>query len=393
MLFGLNRNIWLLALAQPFALALAPAIVLISGFIGNQLAPAPALATLPISIMVVGITLAAMPAAFLMQRFGRKRVFQGAMVLMLIAGGIASLGIARHNFVVFLFGILLVGGGLAVVQQFRFAAVEQLADPSLNGRAISVLMLGSVAAAFIGTELATLGQHWLSAEYAGSFLALLLATATALTLLLFLQPTAAPVAITDHTTPVNWLLILQRVDFNLAVAAATVGYAVMSFVMTATPLAMGELSGHSMQSTKWVIQSHIMAMYLPSLMTGELIRKWGAKRIILLGLMAYLGTSAFAFSGLEVFHYWWALVLLGIGWNFLFIGGTALLTTSYSPAEKFAVQAANDMIVFVFQAIASLSAGAILFLSGWTSIVTLSLIPTLALLLSMLVLYKRLLHN
>ncbi|MEJ2065765.1 MAG: MFS transporter [Reinekea sp.] len=182
--------------------------------------------------------------------------------------------------------------------------------------------------------------------------------------------------------------MLSRPAFILAVAAATIGYGVMSFVMTATPLAMHEMTGHSLESTKWVIQSHIMAMFLPSFITGELIRKWGETRIIFIGLLAYLGTTAFAFSGVEVFHYWWALVLLGVGWNFLFIGGTTLLSKTYTAEEKFSVQAANDMTVFVFQALSSLSAGAILFISGWHGIVIMSLVPTALLLLGLLLMVK-----
>ncbi len=378
-MLGLNRNVWILALAQPFALALSPAIVLISGFIGSQLAPSHALATLPLSMMVVGVTLGAMPAAFLMQKFGRKPVFLGAMIAMLFAGLLSSLGIYLQSFLIFLTGVSIVGIALAVVQQFRFAAVEQVSDPRLSGRAISVLMLGNVAAAFIGTELAALGQFWFSVEYAGSFIAILLSSLIAFILLMFFQSTASQKSSSHKKEPVNWADILVRPNFLIAVSAATIGYGVMSFVMTATPLAMHEMMGHSMASTKWVIQSHIMAMFLPSLITGELIRKWGTTTIIILGLLAYLGTTAFAFSGVEVFHYWWALVLLGIGWNFLFIGGTALLTTAYKPEEKFTVQAANDMTVFVFQALSSLSAGAILFFIGWSGIVIVSLIPTILL--------------
>lgn len=387
-MLGLNRNIWILALAQPFALSLSPAIVLISGFIGTQLAPAHALATLPLSMMVVGVTLGAMPAAFFMQRYGRKKVFLSAMLIMMLAGLISALGIWLHSFILFLLGVTITGMSLAAVQQFRFAAIEQVDTPALSSRAVSVLMLGNVAAAFIGTELASIGQHWFAVEYAGSFIAILLSIVIAFVLLLFFKPSTDTVVTQKKKQPVNWRDILSRPAFILAVAAATIGYGVMSFVMTATPLAMHEMTGHSLESTKWVIQSHIMAMFLPSFITGELIRKWGETRIIFIGLLAYLGTTAFAFSGVEVFHYWWALVLLGVGWNFLFIGGTTLLSKTYTAEEKFSVQAANDMTVFVFQALSSLSAGAILFISGWHGIVIMSLVPTALLLLGLLLMVK-----
>ncbi|MEJ2075687.1 MAG: MFS transporter [Reinekea sp.] len=178
----MNRNIWILALAQPFALSLSPAIVLISGFIGTQLAPAHALATLPLSMMVVGVTLGAMPAAFFMQRYGRKKVFLSAMLIMMLAGLISALGIWLHSFILFLLGVTITGMSLAAVQQFRFAAIEQVDTPALSSRAVSVLMLGNVAAAFIGTELASIGQHWFAVEYAGSFIAILLSIVIAFVL-------------------------------------------------------------------------------------------------------------------------------------------------------------------------------------------------------------------
>jgi predicted MFS family arabinose efflux permease len=392
-MLGLNRNIWILVFVQPFALAVSPAIVLISGFVGKNLAPAPALATLPLSMMIVGITLGAMPAAFLMQRFGRKQVFLGAMVVSAFACAIAAFGIQIGSFVTFLCGVTLAGSTIAAIHQFRFAAVENVAKPELASRAISVLMLGSVAAAFIGTEFAALGQDLLTVTYAGSFLTLTLTSLVAFIALLFFKDSEKPTDSQETKAQVNLIDLFKRPAFVMALGSAAIGYGVMSFVMTATPLAMHELMGHSLGDTKWVIQSHIMAMFLPSLVTGELIRKFGALKIISVGLLAYFATTAFAYSGVEVFHYWWALVLLGVGWNFLFIGGTTLLTTSYQPHEKFRAQAVNDMTVFVFQALSSFSAGAILFMGGWSSIVTVSLLPTILLVVALVLLWRPIQRN
>ncbi|WP_040557455.1 MFS transporter [Reinekea blandensis] len=380
-MLGLNRNVWILAMTQPLALAMSPAIVLISGFVGKSLAPRPELSTLPLSMMIIGITLGAMPAALLMQRFGRKRVFLAGMVINSLAALIAAGGIALSSFIIFLLGITLSGMTIAIMHQFRFAAAEST-PAELAGRAISMLMLGSVAAAFIGTELAAFGQDWFATPYAGSFLALIAASVAGFILLCFYQDNTRPEQSDKDTPPVNWSDVLRRPTFLIALGSAAIGYGVMSFVMTATPLAMHDMMGHSLGDTKWVIQSHIMAMFLPSLVTGELIRKFGERTIIFVGLLAYLATTAFAYSGVEVLHYWWALVLLGVGWNFLFIGGTTLLTKAYKPHEKFRVQAVNDLTVFVFQALSSLSAGVILFLSGWSGIVTLSLVPTAVLLIA-----------
>lgn len=387
-MFGLSRNVWILAFTQPLALAMSPAIVLISGLVGKSLAPIPELSTLPLSMMIIGITIGAMPAALLMQRFGRKAIFMSGMVLNATAALVAATGILLSSFIVFLLGVTLSGMTIAIMHQFRFAAAEA-STQQMTSRAISVLMLGSVAAAFIGTELAALGQDWFAVPYAGSFVALTATSAAGFILLSFYRNTES----TEHTdhknTPIDWSAILKRPPFIIAVSSAAIGYGVMSFVMTATPLAMHDMMGHSLGETKWVIQSHIMAMFLPSLVTGELIRKFGERSIIFVGLLAYLGTTLTAYSGVGVFHYWWALVLLGIGWNFLFIGGTTLLTRAYKPHEKFRVQAVNDVTVFVFQALSSLSAGVILFMSGWASIVTLSLVPTVILLLAIAFSWRR----
>lgn len=388
-MLGLNRNVWILAFTQPLALAMSPAIVLISGFVGKSLAPRPELSTLPLSMMIVGITLGAMPAALLMQRFGRKRIFLLGMVLNSLAALVAAGGILLSSFIIFLLGVTLSGMTIAIMHQFRFAAAES-APAELAGRAISMLMLGSVAAAFIGTELATLGQDWFAKPYAGSFLAMISASLAGFVLLCFYQDNSRLERSEKTQTDIDWSDVLRRPRFLVALGSAAIGYGVMSFVMTATPLAMHDMMGHSLGDTKWVIQSHIMAMFLPSLFTGELIRKFGERTIIFIGLLAYLATTAIAYSGVEVFHYWWALVLLGVGWNFLFIGGTTLLTQAYQPHEKFRVQAVNDLTVFVFQALSSLSAGVFLFLGGWASIVTLSLVPTALLLVAIGLTWRRL---
>ena len=164
-------------------------------------------------------------------------------------------------------------------------------------------------------------------------------------------------------------VIVRQPVFIVAVLGALIGYAIMSFLMTATPISMHEMQGHSLTSTKWVIQSHVVAMFLPSLFTGVLIKKFGALRLLMAGTGLFALTLLIALSGHHLMHYWWALVLLGVGWNFLFIGGTTLLPQSYSRPERFKVQATNDFLVFAAQAIASLSAGWLLFQVGWQMMV------------------------
>ena len=386
-MFGLNRNTWLLALVQPFAQAIAPAIVFISGFVAKELAPRPELSTLPLSIMVIGVTAGTVPAALLMQKFGRKVVFIGAMLFSASASTLTCFAILIDSFLLFLTGIAAAGMSLAVVQQFRFAAIEGARGPELAGRAVSVLMIGSVLAGFIGTELASAGRDILAAPYAGSYLLLGASSLFAMLLLMMFNSQSNRNAQTTDKSPVNWAEIFKRSSLWVAVASASIGYAVMAFIMTATPLAMHDIHLHSLADTKWVIQSHIMAMYLPSLITGELIRRFGVVPIMWVGLLAFIGTTLFGYAGVAVFHYWWALVLLGVGWNFLFIGGTTLLASVYKPHEKFKVQAMNDFTVFILQSVASLGAGVILFIGGWETIVSVALIPTV-ILLALLVYYS-----
>lgn len=392
-MLGLNRNVWLLTLAQPFALSVSPAIVFISGIVGKQLAPLPELSTLPISMMILGMTLGAIIAGLLAQALGRQRTFLLAMLVNSIACVVAASGIYLHSFVVFLLGVFIAGMTLAATAQFRFAAAEQVDDPSLTPRALSVLMLANVAAAIVGTELISLGQFWLKAEFAGSFLAVAAAGLIAFTVLLFYRDKTSVVEPDKNDVAEHWTAFLKRPVFIVAVSAAAIGYGVMSFVMTATPLAMHDMMGHSLDETKWVIQSHIMAMFLPSLITGELIRRFGTTAILSAGILAYLGTTAAGLMGVQVMHYWWSLVLLGIGWNFLFVGGTTLLTRAYRPHEKYKAQSINDLCVFVFQAAASLGAGALLFALGWMGVIWVALIPTLVLLVMLSIWWRAIQPN
>ncbi len=379
-MLGFSKNTWLLAVAQPFAMAASPAIVFISGFVGKRLAPSPELATLPITLMIFGVTLGAIPSGRLMHRFGRKRVFIGSLFNAILGFMLASLGIYLSSFWLFLFGILMSGMTIAFIQQFRFAAIDSLNDKSLAPRAVSMLMISTILAAFVGPELANWGRNWFAIEYVGSFLALTFGSLVAIFILAFYSDySISTSAAAKEKAPAAWSLLLVRPQLLLAVLASTIGYGVMSFVMTATPLAMSDMMGHSMSDTKWVIQSHIIAMFLPSLFSGELIRWWGERKVLALGVLAYLLTTLVAFTGVQVMHYWWALVLLGVGWNFLFVGGTSLLAKSYSEDEKFSVQAMNDTSVFVFQALSSLLAGVVLFNGGWSMVVLIALIPTVLL--------------
>lgn len=380
------RNVILLAFASAMAMSLAPAMVFIGGIVGGELAIDSRMATLPVAFMVVGTALSTIPAAMLMQKLGRKRGF-----LLGAAGGIlacllASLAISVQSFWLFVLASACTGFHLAFVQQYRFAAAESV-SPEQAGKAISFVLVGGVIAAFTGPELARVCADWLDVRFAGSFLAMALLIAGALILLLALQEEAdtAQKAVPDVHQSVSAFTLFSRTGFLIAVTGGVVSYAVMSFIMTATPISMHVMDGHSLDMTARVIQSHVAAMYLPSLLTGMIIGALGVRNIMSLGTLLLLACSGIALMGHELMHYWWALVLLGIGWNFLFVGSTTLLTRQYASEERFKAQAVNDFAVFGLQAIASLSAGPVIHQLGWQWV---NLLPIPVLLVMLLLLFR-----
>lgn len=376
----MNKTVWILTLAQAMAMSATPIMVLLGGIVGAKLSPAPELATLPLALTVVGVALTVVPASRLMRRFGRRPVFLGGALWGAGAGILAMMSVQASHFWLFCLSGIMLGSAACVVLQYRFAAMEAVAAPQA-AKAASRVLLGGLAAAIIGPELAVMGNTLLATQYAGAFLMLSAVCLASFLILLFyhepdvdLQSEAAPQdsrALTEIlSSPVIWVAIL----------GGTLGYALMSLIMTATPLHMHHHDHHSLSDTKWVIQSHIIAMYLPSLFSGWLIARLGIVPMMLVGLVAYLATVLMALSGSELLNYWSALVLLGIGWNFLFVAATALLPGCYRPAEKYRVQAFNDSFVFGAQALASLSAGWLLHSFGWQPLLF-STLPFIGLLL------------
>jgi len=361
-----SRNVFLLAVCQALGMAGPGTIVLLGGIIGGQLAPNPGLATLPVSLGIVSMALMSIPGALLTRRIGRKRGFMLGYVL--AAGGalLAAFAISQQSFGLFCAAILLIGQNGAFVLQFRFAAAESVEAP-FAGRAISLVLLGGIAAGYLGPEIALRTQNWLPAGlYTGSFAALAILHAVGVILLSLLRHIPAPKV--DGEVAGRPLLHIARQPAALtALLAGVVSYGLMNFVMTATPVHMHS-TGFDLGSTAWVIQSHIIAMYLPSLATGFLLERLGTLRIMLAGTLLMIGCNVVALLGADLMYYWGALVLLGLGWNLLFVGGTVLLTTVYRPQERFKVQAANDFTIFAMQAVSSFSAGAVLSSTGWLTI-------------------------
>jgi MFS family permease len=375
-----------LTIAQAFAQTGAPIVVLLGGIIGTTLAPRPDLITLPVAFMIVGTASTTIPAALLMGKFGRKFGFMFAASYSALAGLLAALAINIESFALFCLATFLVGSHNAFIQQYRFAVAESV-PPEKVGQSLSIVMLAGVAAAFMGPEAAQrLQGESAMGEFAGSFLGLSAFMLITLIILSFYRNLDMTDEIVE-AQPRHLSAIARQNTFLVAIGASVVAWCVMSLIMTATPVSMHKFDHFNLEDTAWVIQSHIMAMFLPSLFSGFLVGRFGPVKIIGAGLSLLFACLAVAWVDRQLMHYWWSLVLLGVGWNFLFLGGTTLLTSTYRPAERFKVQALNDFIVFSMQALAALGSGFILAQFGWNWIIGLSL-PFLLLLLPVLFLTR-----
>ncbi len=382
------RTLLVLTLAQCFGQTAAPILVLLGGIVGTQLAPSPDLATLPIAIQIIGIASAAMPASFFMAKAGRRLGFLLATALAILAALLAAHAVASASFFRFCVASFLLGNYIAFLQQFRFAVAESVPTAEVP-KCLSILMLAGIVAALLGPEV---GRRFSVVAglpmYVGSFLGMAaLLTLSFIILLLFYRNSKIQAKLTDDS-PRPLPEIFRQPRIILAVAAAAIGYSVMSLVMTATPVSMHELHGYSLDETTRVIQSHILAMYIPSFFSGLLITRFGAPGIIKWGIGLMFGCVIIGWGEPAFIHYWGALVCLGIGWNFLFLGGTTLLTQSYRGSERFKVQAVNDFLVFGLQAAGSLSAGVLLATLGWLGVMALVL-PALLLLAPIVYMERR----
>ncbi|WP_246143576.1 MFS transporter [Colwellia echini] len=358
----------------------APIIVFIGGILSSKMASDPSLATLPITLMILGVAAGSIPAAMLAKNKGRKFAVYSGFSCSLIAACTAMIAAKIASFELFTSASLLFGIGSAFTQQLRFAAIESSITQEDIPKILSLLMLSGVFAAFLGPEVALVGKELLSSPhgYAGSFLLLIILILCSGGIMTFF--TNPPLKENEENGEARSLkIIVKQPIFLISVCTATIGFALMSYLMTATPISMHQMHGHDLQSTKWVIQSHIAAMYIPSLFTPWLVKYLKLKGLMFIGTLIYTIVALIALSGHEVMHYWWALILLGIGWNFLFLTGTSLLPQSYQASERHKVQATNDFILFGFQAIGSLLAGWLLFTAGWHWVVITSL-PFIAIL-------------
>ena len=373
-MLNLPKNVWILTACLALFMSLSVFMLFVGGIIGSDLAPLKSLSTLPVATIVVGTAFSIIPAIRLMSIFGRKKVFLSSCIYTILLIGLCIFSIINKSFYLFCFASFCLGGSVAVMQQFRFAAIESV-EFEQRPKATAVVLLGGLVSAFLGTEIATLGKDYFDADFVGSFVILSFLFIIAFILMCFFQPAEKFKQQIDNSKR-SLMDIVKQGSFIVAVCAATTGYVVMSFVMTATPVSMHIMDGFSLDDTKSVLQAHVIAMFLPSLFTAFIVKYLGLTRMMILGVIFFFASIIIAFSSHALSNYWWSLAFLGLGWNLLFIGGTNLLPMSYNENEKFKVQSINDFLVFGLQAFAALSAGWFVFNFSW-EVVLLSVIPLL----------------
>lgn len=360
-----RRNAMILAVAQAFYGAVTTAVVVTSGLVGSQLASSASWATLPMSMMIIGTALSTFPISLMMRRTGRRLGF----VLCALAGAggglIGVMAIFQRSFGMFLLGCLLVGVYQASASYYRFAAADT-ASPAFRPKAISWVMTGGIIAALIGTVMVMeTVDLFAPVTFAGTWAAMtVLGLLGAVVLLGIDIPKPGK---EDSYTGRPLGVIARQPRYIVAAMTAMLAYGIMVLVMTATPVAMLGC-GFSVKDSSWVIQWHALAMFVPSFFTGALITQFGAARISAIGMALLIGAAVSGLMGLHFENFAVGLILLGLGWNFGFLGGTTMLTETYESEEKNKAQGLNDLLVFGATAITSLSAGKLLAWFGWAGV-------------------------
>ena len=367
-------NVWRLAVAQALAGANSTVFYATGAIVGDMFAPDKALATLPISIFVVGMAFCTLPAGAIAARHGRRVVFMLGTGCGVIAGALASLAVLGASFWLFCLAAFFGGVYAAVVLSFRFAAAD-CAAPERRARAISAVMAGGVFAGVIGPQLVTYTMNlWEPYLFAATYVAQAAVAAISALVLLGVD-TPTPTA-TEVRAGRPLSIIASQPRFVLAVVCGVVSYLLMNFLMTAAPLAM-KFCGHSQASANLGLQWHVIAMYAPSFWTGRLITRFGASTIVAVGLALIGAASVVGLFGIDVAHFWVTLILLGVGWNFGFIGASAMVVECHRPEERARVQSFNDFLVFGTMTIGSFLSGGLLSAFGWTTVLMLSFVPLL----------------
>ncbi len=388
------RNLSILVVCQLISTSGSIVMVMLAGIIGSELASNKAFATLPLSMMVLAVAATAVPATMLMKRVGRRKGCALASISAVVALLLAVIALRESSFPMFIVAVMLFGINMAFTQQYRYFAAESV-DLKYVPRAISLVLVGSIGAAFVGKELATRGQYWIAdTQFAGSMVVLAVMFVIQALLFFAMIPVNAQEEFGQQPSERPLREIIFQPVFVIAVLGATAGYGLMTLVMTATPLSMHINDGYTLEQTAGVIQAHVLGMYVPSLFSGFLIERFGVTRLMFVGALGLMAAAITGLQGHTVLHYWWALLLLGVGWNFLFVGGTTMLTYTYSMAERFSAQAVNEFLIFGASATASLLAGTVMYFFGWHTLMLIP-IPVLAIICIALIVVRRnpLLHH
>jgi len=382
---GLASNVWLLIAAQMLAQTAAIALVATSALVAFELADNKALATLPVALSMVTGAALMVPASLFMQRFGRRPGFALGATFGIASGLVAALALWRESFLWFALANMLAGGYQAFAQYYRFAATEAV-SVERQARVLSLVISGGIVAAFAGPTLARLGERGGVASFIEMYLTL---AALAVVAMLLLSRLRLPLPLPRAQRPATRATgeILRQPVFLTALAGSGAGFIVMTTIMSSTPLAM-QLCGLPLTASATVIQWHMLGMFVPSLFVGDLIRRFGVLQIMTAGALIVLLQIAINLNGISYGHFIVGLTLLGVGWNFLFIGGSTLLLQAWRPGEQGRVQAAHDFVVFGLGSIGSFASGALLTASGWNAVNVVAL-PLLVLALIMIARYWR----
>ena len=360
----MNRNLIVLTLSQIFSFTAAPVTVFLSGIIGSQISPLKSLSTLPMSISVVGIAIGAIFASKLMSITGRKVGFIVASIGNTLVSILAAYSILIQSFSIYCVANFFLGMGMAFTHQYRFAAAESVSKDKVP-RAISIILLGGIVSAFIGPSVANFSKDLFSNHmYIGSYLSLAALTFLPTIFFLFYKNTSK-IELSFKYSGRSYFELVSQPRFLQAVISSAFGYAIMTFLMTGTPLSMHVIDGISLNKTSIVIQIHVACMFLPSLIAGNLVKKIGHSKMMYVGVGLYCITVVISLFDQSFLNYMLALVFLGFGWNFLFISGTSLLVLTYKEEEKYRAQGFNDFVVYSVHALGSLSAGVLIVLTNW----------------------------
>jgi MFS family permease len=361
-----HRNVLVLSACQATLQTGGVTLVAITGLAGFALAPHAAFATVPLTCYVIGSALTTVPASLLMKAIGRRAGFQTGTGIGFIGAALCGLAIYLASFWLLCLGMMIMGSYTAFGKYYRFAAAD-VADAGFRAKAISLTLAGGIVGGFVAPEMAKRTKDIFADHvFLGSYLSLMGVCVVAALLLTLLEiPQLTEKERKEGGRPIRE--IMRQPAFVVAALAGALSYGIMNLFMTSTPLAM-HAHDHHFNSAAFVLEWHVVGMYGPSFFTGSLIQKFGVLKIILMGIVLLFGAVLAALAGTGVMNFWLALFVLGVGWNFMYVGGSALLTECHTPAERAKTQAANDLMVFITMAISSMSSGMLLTMSGWHAV-------------------------